>query len=48
MRLPRLTIRRLMIATVVVGVVALAIGDREMMSQVLQRGRARRRGGSQG
>ena len=32
----------------VVGVVALAIGDREMMSQVLQRGRARRRGGSQG
>ncbi|MFL6151083.1 MAG: murein biosynthesis integral membrane protein MurJ [Ornithinibacter sp.] len=30
----------------VVGVVALAIGDREMMSQVLQRGRSRRRGGS--
>jgi len=32
----------------VVGVVALSIGDREMMSQVLQRGRSRRRGGSQG
>jgi putative peptidoglycan lipid II flippase len=31
----------------VVGVVALSIGDREMMSQVLQRGRSRRRGGSQ-
>ncbi len=30
----------------VVGVVALSIGDREMMSQVLQRGRSRRRGGS--
>ena len=35
-------------AALVVGVVALSIGDREMMSQVLQRGRARRRGGSQG
>ena len=32
----------------VVGVVALSIGDREMMSQVLRRGRSRRRGGSQG
>ncbi len=32
----------------VVGVVALSIGDREMMSQVLQRGRSRRRGGSSG
>ena len=31
-----------------VGVVALSIGDREMMTQVLQRGRARRRGGDQG
>jgi putative peptidoglycan lipid II flippase len=30
----------------VVGVVTLSIGDREMMAQVLQRGRARRRGGS--
>ena len=30
----------------VVGVVTLAIGDREMMWQVLQRGRSRRRGGS--
>jgi putative peptidoglycan lipid II flippase len=30
----------------VVGVVTLSIGDREMMTQVLQRGRARRRGGS--
>ena len=28
-----------------VGVVTLSIGDREMMSQVLQRGRARRREG---
>ena len=35
-------------AALVVGVVVLSIGDREMMSQVLQRGRARRRGGSQG
>lgn len=32
----------------VVGVVVLAVGDRGMMSQVLQRGRSRRRGGSQG
>jgi putative peptidoglycan lipid II flippase len=32
----------------VVGVVALSIGDREMMSQALRRGRSRRRGGSQG
>ena len=31
----------------VVGVVTLSIGDREMMTQVLQRGRARRHGGSQ-
>ena len=30
----------------VVGVVTLSIGDREMMAQVLQRGRSRRRGGS--
>ena len=30
-----------------VGVVALSIGDRDMMWQVLQRGRSRRRGGSQ-
>jgi putative peptidoglycan lipid II flippase len=30
----------------VVGVVALSVGDRAMMSEVLQRGRARRRGGS--
>jgi putative peptidoglycan lipid II flippase len=33
-------------AALVVGVVALSIGDREMMSQALQRGRSRRRGGS--
>ena len=31
-----------------VGVVALSVGDREMMTQVRQRGRARRRGRSQG
>jgi putative peptidoglycan lipid II flippase len=29
-----------------VGVVALALGDHAMMSEVLQRGRTRRRGGS--
>jgi putative peptidoglycan lipid II flippase len=33
-------------AALMAGVVTLAIGDREMMSQVLQRGRSRRRGGS--
>jgi len=33
-------------AALVAGVVALALGDRDMMSEVLQRGRARRRGGS--
>jgi putative peptidoglycan lipid II flippase len=31
-----------------VGVVALSLGDREMMTRVLQRGRARRHGGGQG
>ncbi len=34
------------LAALMAGVVTLAIGDREMMSQVLQRGRSRRRGGS--
>ncbi|MEO7423151.1 MAG: lipid II flippase MurJ, partial [Ornithinibacter sp.] len=32
----------------VVGVVVLALGDREMMAQVLRRGRSRRRGGDDG
>jgi putative peptidoglycan lipid II flippase len=35
------------VVALVVGVVALSIGDREMMAQVLRRGRTRRRGGNQ-
>ncbi|MEO6790495.1 MAG: lipid II flippase MurJ [Ornithinibacter sp.] len=36
------------VLALVVGVVVLSLGDREMMSQVLRRGRSRRRGGDDG